>query len=327
LSFIILVDRDQVRRHLTLERCIPAVRSAMIALAAGQTSQVLRQIIRLDQDRSFGAMQGSLGKNAMFGAKVISVYPGNFGRGLQSHQGLVTLFDPESGAPVCLLHAGEVTRIRTAAASAVATAALARPAASRLAVLGYGEQAHMHVEAMIRVRPISIVRVWGRSFERSQQFARSLRENLGITAEALRDVTDAVHDADVICTTTGASEPILESRMVADGCHINVVGSSHAGPAEINSALVKRARFFPDHRASVLQQGGEFLRAKAAGLVADDHVLADIGAVLSGEQPGRRTADEVTIYKSLGNIVQDLASAAVLYGIAQEDESWPRFAI
>jgi ornithine cyclodeaminase len=177
------------------------------------------------------------------------------------------------------------------------------------------------------VRPISVVRVWGRSYERSQQFARSLSENLGITVAALRDVADAVEDADVICTTTGASEPILESRMVADGCHINVVGSSYAGPAEIDSSLVKRARFFPDHRPSVLQQGAEFLRAKAAGLVADDHVLAEIGAVLSGERPGRRTADEVTIYKSLGNIVQDLASAAVLYRISQDDGSWPRFAI
>jgi ornithine cyclodeaminase len=169
--------------------------------------------------------------------------------------------------------------------------------------------------------------VWGRSIERSQEFARNIAANFGISAEAFLDVADAVEDAEIICTTTAASEPILDSGMVADGCHINVVGSSHAGPAEISNSLVVRARYFPDHRPSVLQQGAEFLRAKAAGLVTDDHVLDEIGAVLSGMRPGRRTANEVTIFKSLGNIVQDLASAVLLYHIARDDEAWPRFSL
>ena len=143
-----VIDREEVRERLTYELCIPLVRQAMIALSRGETKQLLRQIIQLGGGRMFGTMPGALGERAMFGCKLVSVFPENFAKGVQSHQGVVALFDGETGAPVCIVHAGEVTAIRTGAASAVATDALARPDAHRLAILGYGEQAHTHARAI-----------------------------------------------------------------------------------------------------------------------------------------------------------------------------------
>ncbi|HEX5377085.1 MAG TPA: hypothetical protein VFW47_00845, partial [Phenylobacterium sp.] len=150
---MILIDREEVRERLTYEVCIPIVRRAMMALSAGETRQLLRSIIPLADGRMFGIMPGALGERAAFGAKLISVFPENFAKGIQSHQGVVVLFEAEGGAPVCIAHAGEVTAIRTAAASAVATDALARPDATRLAILGYGEQAETHLRALRHVRP------------------------------------------------------------------------------------------------------------------------------------------------------------------------------
>ena len=308
-----MIDRDEVARRLTYEVCIPIVRAAMIAFSRGETRQLLRSIIPLAEGRAFGVMPGALGEAAPFGAKLISVYPENFAKGIQSHQGLVILFDPETGAPVCVVHAGEVTAIRTAAASAVATEALARPDARRLAILGYGEQAETHARAMMRVRPIESITVWGRAPDRAAAFASRMAAELGLPVAAAADVAAAVADADIICTVTAAREPILTSAMVAPGTHINLVGSSMAGPVEIDDDLVVRARFIADSREGVLKQGAEFLRAKAAGRVGDDHVVAEIGQVLAGDIVGRQDAGQVTIYKSLGHVAQDLASAWALY--------------
>ncbi|MBQ1544031.1 MAG: ornithine cyclodeaminase family protein [Caulobacteraceae bacterium] len=315
---MIVLDRDTVRARLTYAVCIPLVREAMIALSHGEAVQVLRQIVPLAAGRAFGSMPGALASDKAFGVKVVSVFPERFAQGRSSHQGLVMLFDPDSGAPVCLIEAGEVTAIRTAAASAVATDALARPEASRLAILGYGEQARGHIAALLQVRAFDRCAVWGRSAERAQAFARAAEAEFSLPVRAAATVDEAVADADVICTVTAAAEPILHAAQVPDGCHLNVVGSSRAGPAEIDGALTARARFFADHRPSVLAQGAEFLRAKAAGLVGDDHVLGEIGQVLAGGLPGRRSPDEVTLYKSLGSVVQDLAAGWWLFRQASE---------
>jgi ornithine cyclodeaminase len=258
-------------------------------------------------------MPGALGANAPFGAKLISIFPENAAQGRQSHQGLIVLFEPETGTPVCVVHAGEVTAIRTAAASAVATDALARKDAKHLAILGTGEQAATHARAISKVRALASITIWGRSLERAHAFATRMRAELGIPITAAATVLQTVADADIICTVTSAPEPILKSEWVQPGQHINAVGSSHAGPSEIDNALVARARFFADSREGVLNQGAEFLRAKHAGLIDDHHILAEIGEVLAGTEEGRGSADEITIYKSLGHIVQDLASAWWLY--------------
>ena len=307
------IDREEVAQRLTYEKCISIVREAMIAFSRGETKQVLRTIIPLSNGRLFGAMPGAMGAHGAFGAKLISVFHDNFARGIQSHQGLVILFDPESGAPVCVVHAGELTAIRTAAASAVATDALARKDARRLALLGYGEQAATHARAIGKVRALEAITVWGRSFDRAGAFAERTQEELGVPFSMAKSVSDAVADADIVCTVTSASEPILKGEWVRPGTHLNLVGSSYAVPVEVDSDLVTRSRFIADSREGVLHQGAEFLRAKAEGLVGDDHIVAEIGEVLAGKIEGRRSEDEITVYKSLGHIVQDLASAWALY--------------
>jgi ornithine cyclodeaminase/alanine dehydrogenase-like protein (mu-crystallin family) len=312
-----LIDRDEVRRCLTYERCIPIVRDAMIAFSSGETRQLLRSIIPLLDGRLFGIMPGALAADGPFGAKLISVFADNFAKGRQSHQGLVVLFDPETGEPVCVVHAGEITAIRTAAASAVATDVLARADARRLAILGYGEQAATHLRALATVRRLERVLVWGRSPERAADFVRRMREELDIDIVPAGDVRAAVAEADIICTVTGAVEPILKGKWVRPGTHLNLVGSSHAGPAEVDNDLVVRSRFIADSREGVLAQGAEFRNAREAKLITDDHLVAEIGEILAGRVEGRRSAEEITVYKSLGHVVQDLATAWALYRLGE----------
>jgi ornithine cyclodeaminase/alanine dehydrogenase-like protein (mu-crystallin family) len=301
---MIIVSAEEVARLLPYEECIPLMREAMIGLSQGRTRQLLRSILDLPEGRAFGAMLGAMLEDGVFGAKLVSVYPDNFAKGGPSHQGAVALFDAATGAPSAMLDAGEITAIRTAAASAAATDALARKDASRLAILGYGEQARRHLEAIRHVRQIERVTVWGRDFAKARAFG-------GIACET---VEEAVAGADIICTVTAAAEPILRSEWVADGAHVNAVGSSRAGPRELDDALVARARLFADHEAGVRAQGAEYLHALAAGAIGAEHLLGEIGEVMAGTLPGRVGEADVTIYKSLGSIVQDLAAARHILG-------------
>lgn len=313
-----LIDAAEVRANLTYEVAIPVVRAAMIALARGETRQLLRSIMHFDDGRMFGVMPGAMGDAAVFGAKVLSVFPKNFEVGRPSHQGVVLLFDPVTGELACIAEARSITAIRTAAATAVATDALARADARRLALLGYGEQAETHLIALSKVRSLDRVTVWGRSLERAEAFAARMAPELGLQIRAMATAEQAVAEADIICTVSAASEPILKGAWVAPGTHVNLVGSSFAGPVETDNALVAASRFIADYRDGVLQQGAEFLRAKAAGLIGDDHVVGEIGEVLGGTLAGRQSPDEITVYKSLGHIVQDLASVQALMAIPQK---------
>lgn len=308
-----VIEREEVARRLTYDACIPIIRQAMIALSDGETRQLPRSVIPLAQGHLFGIMPGALGESAPFGAKLISIYPENFAHGRQSHQGLIVLFEPETGEPVCVVHAGEITAIRTAAASAVATNALARPDARHLAILGYGEQAATHARALLRVRNIQSVRVWGRDMKRAEAFCQRMSAGLGVPFGSAAEVEDLVSDADIICTVTSAREPVLKGAWVRPGTHVNLVGSSVAGPVEVDTDLVARSRFIADSRENVLRQGAEFLRAKEAGAIDDDHIVAEIGQVLAGSIAGRRSDADITVYKSLGHVVQDLACAWALY--------------
>lgn len=311
-----VIGRDEVAQRLTYELCIPLVRQAMIALSAGETRQLLRSIIPLADGHMFGIMPGALGARGMFGAKLISIFPDNFAQGIPSHQGVVVLFDGKSGAPVCIVDAGAITAIRTAAASAVASDALARPDSTRLAILGYGEQALTHARAMMHVRPITDITVWGRDAGRARAFADEVSAELSVPAIPCADVQTAVAEADIVCAVTNAREPILLGRWLRPGTHVNLVGSGHAGPVEVDNDLVVMSRFIADSREGVLAQGAEFLNARAAGLIDDSHVVGEIGQVLAGDLEGRQSIDQITAYKSLGHVVQDLAAARALYEAA-----------
>ena len=309
---MIFISRDEIAEKLTFEICIPAMRAAMIALSRGETGQLPRGYLPLDQGRIFGTMTGVLGEGGPFGAKLISVFPDNFDKGLPSHQGLVVLFDRETGRPFVAADGGEITAIRTACTTAVATDALARADASRLALFGYGEQAETHLHAISLVRKLCAVSVWGRSPERAKAFADKMSAKTGLPVTAIASGEEAAGDADIICTLTNAKEPILLGQWVEPGTHINVVGSSTPGPVEVDHDLVVKSRYVADSRINVGLAGAEFIKAKEAGLIGDDHIIAEIGQVLAGDVVGRRDAEDVTLYKSLGHIMQDLASLAAI---------------
>jgi len=315
---MIVIGESEVRRRLDHATCIGLMRDAMIALSRGRTRQLLRGIVDLGGGDQFGVMPGAIDGES-FGCKLVTVFSRNSAAGLRSHRGVILVFEPEQGLPIAVIEAGEVTAIRTAAASAAATDVLARPDARRLAILGTGEQAWHHALALSHVRPIEQIQLWGRSPDRAGALAKRIGQSLNVPVSVAGSAGEAARGADIICTVSAASEPILMNTDVDDGTHINAVGSSRAGPSEIDVALVARSRIFPDHRAGILAQGAEYLRAAAVGLVSEEHVLSEIGAVIAGDAPGRTAPEQVTLYKSLGHIVQDLASAHHLVGCAVAD--------
>jgi len=307
------LDEAAVLRGLDLEGCRTAVRGAMIALSAGETRQLPRSIIPIGAGRLFGQMPGALLSDGYFGAKLVSVFAEPDRPGRTAHLGVVVLFDAESGQAVCVADAGAITLIRTAAGTAVATDALAVPDAERLTVMGYGHQAAAHIEALARVRPLREVRVWGRSLERARAFCEAMAERTGLAMIPVADPRAAVADAQIVCTVTGAVEPILFADWLTPGTHVNLVGASVASAAEAEGRVVSVGRYFVESRESARTGAGEFLRAVAAGLVTEDCIQAEIGEVLAGTRAGRQSASDITVYKSIGHAVQDLAAAAYLY--------------
>lgn len=306
------LDAALVASLLDLDACFDAVREAMISLSTGRSRQHLRTIINLGPQQDFGVMPGVLAIDGYFGAKLVSVWPDPAVGGRRRHRGIIALF-ARDGSPVAIVDAEEITATRTAAASAVATDALARPDASRLALVGAGLQAERHARAIARIRPLTAISIWSRDADRARPLAASLERELLLPVVMRETVADAVRDADIVCTLTGATNPLLFRDDVADGVHVNAVGSSVPSAAEIDGALVARARFFADSAEGVRAQGGEWRRALDAGLVDPDHLLGEIGEVLSGTLAGRTDSRQVTLYKSLGHIVQDLAAAVLVH--------------
>ncbi len=308
-------DAEAVRARLAPVALIPVMRRAMVDLSAGRVRQQLRSFIGLGEGRTFAIMPAAFGDGGVFGAKLVSVFADGTGR--KAHEGVVVLFEGEGGAPFCIADAGEVTAIRTPAASAAATEALARADADVLAVIGTGRQAAGHIEAIAAVRRLREVRVHGRDQARAAAFAREAADRFGLPVSAVATVEAATAGAGIVCTVTASLDPVLAD--VDPGTHVNLVGSSGPMAAEITPELLARVRYFADHREHVLAHGGEFLRARAAGLVDETHVLAEIGEVFAGAAPGRTNPDDITLYKSLGHAVQDLAATAWLYDHARTE--------
>jgi len=306
-------DEAAVHAALTLDRCIPAMRQAMIVLSEGDTLQLPRAMIGMGERRTFGVMAGALGADGYFGSKLVSVFADPAQPGRTRHQGLVVLFAGDDGRPLCTLDAGAVTEVRTAAATAMATAALARQDADTLALLGCGRQAFPHLEAIAKVRQLRRVLVWGRSPERAAQFAREAEARFGLKIEVGANVQATVAEAEIVCTLTGARQSVLEGAWLPPGVHVNLVGSSGPGPTEVDDALVARGRYIVESRENARLAAAEFINALAAGAVGENHIAAEIGEVLAGRLPGRTSPQQVTVYKSLGHVVQDLAAAVVVY--------------
>jgi ornithine cyclodeaminase len=286
---------------------------ALAALSRGDALNPLRAGYRLPGGKGLMAsMPGALGGDAPgpFGAKLISVFPGNREAGLESHQGLIVLFEGEHGAPTAIVDAAAVTEIRTAAVSGVATRTLAREDAHDLAILGSGTQARSHLEAITAVRSVTQIRAWSPTSPRLEAFAAAASEHAPVRVEAMASAEEAVRGADLVCTVTAATEPVLMGEWLAPGAHVNAVGSSVASARELDAEAVRRARLFVDRRESALNESGDLLAAIREGIVDESHIIAELGEVLIGTVEGRRGDDEVTVFESLGLAVEDLAAAA-----------------
>jgi ornithine cyclodeaminase len=313
-----VIDGAAVRRLLPYDVCIEAVDAAMRRVSAGSSLMPLRQGMSLpDGTGMLGMMPGYIDEPPCFGVKLVSLFPGNRDRGFSTHSGVYILYETHTGQPVALLNAAEITAIRTAAASAVATRALARTDAAVLGLLGTGEQAIAHLRALPRVRQFRAVRIWGRAVTRAAALADFARAETSMEVTTHAYIEEVLEGADVVCTVTGAAEPVLAGAAVRDGTHLCVVGSSVATRREVDDVCVARARFFVDYRPSAMAQAGELLHAIRSGAVTEAHVLGEIGDVLVGRVEGRRTPQDITLYKSLGVAAQDLAAATVVLRAAE----------
>jgi ornithine cyclodeaminase len=292
-----------------MKDAIATVDGAMRDLSSGRMGAPQRTVISVNSATRLGFMPGTMPDIGRFGLKVVSLSSDAPKYGLPSHQGLMLLFDDASGKPLAALDTHALTRLRTAAATAVATRALARGDARMLAIIGCGDLAAPHIEAISLVRPIRRVILWSRTREKAEALAK-MRGGVADQDISVADsVAQAVAEADIVCTLTASSTPVLLGASLVPGQHINLVGSSLRASREADDEVVARGHFITDQREHALSQAGEFCHAVEEGKIGPDHLKGEIGEVLLGRVPGRTTADQITIYKSLGHAAQDISVA------------------
>jgi ornithine cyclodeaminase len=326
---ILLLSHDEVVALLPVEECIPLMHEALVSLAAGLVHQPLRTIVRPPGAAGvMGLMPSySSGAHPAFGLKAICVFNGNAAQGKDSHQGAVLLFSAESGELMAVVNASAVTAVRTAAVSAVATRSLAREDAGDLCVIGAGVQARSHIEAMSKVRRIRRCRVVSRRVENARKLADELKGSYTFPIEAVGTVEAALRGADLIVTATNSAEALVRREWVSEGAHLNAVGSCTPNTRELDAATVAASSLFVDRVESAVNEAGDYVRAVLDGVVGPEHIRAELGEVLKGTKPGRTSADEITLFKSLGLAIEDLAAARYLYDKSKEmgAGAWVRF--
>ncbi|HYC90162.1 MAG TPA: ornithine cyclodeaminase family protein [Thermoanaerobaculia bacterium] len=304
---VLVLSEHEVHELLTMGECIEVMEDALRALARGEVFNPLRMPLRAPGAPGLLGLMPAWrgGETPYYALKEVCVFPENPKRGLDTHVGAVILHSGETGEPLAFINASAITAIRTAAVSAVATKLLARRNAPVLAILGTGVQARAHREAIPLVREIREIRMCGRG----------------------DSVEEAVRGADIIVTATSAREPVLRREWISPGAHINAVGSSIAAARELDGAAVAASSLFVDRRESTINESGDFLFAVREGLIDQSHIRAELGEVLEGTAEGRTSEDEITLFKSLGLAVEDLASAAFLYDKAQREGrgTWVEF--
>lgn len=312
---VLILNHREVRDLLPMDECIGVLEEAFRTLAHGDALQPLRWPMFLpDRSGLLGMMPGFLGGDVdMMGIKTVSVMPGNHGTEYDSHQGTIMLFEKTHGVLKAIVDATEVTAIRTAAASGVATKLLAREDATDLAIIGSGVQARSHLTAMLAVRDIQRVRVYSPNQQRLAAYAAWAKRRHGIEVELSADVESAVTAADIICTTTSAKTPILMGDWLADGVHVNAVGSSVKHTRELDTAAVVKSTLFVDWRDSTVNEAGDFLFPKNEGAIDNGHISAELGEILIGTASGRNSAEQITLFKSLGLAIEDIAAAHHVY--------------
>lgn len=320
---VLILNQQEVESLLPMAECIPLMADALRSLAKGEMAQPLRMVISPPGAKGLLALMPAhkATEPAAYGVKVIGVFPDNPAKGLDAHQGSVILLSGETGEVMALMNASAITAIRTAAVSGVATDLLARDTAGDLALIGAGVQAHTHLEAMACVRQIKRARIASRDFDNAKRFVEAMQARYAFPIEAVETVEAAVRGADLIVAATSSREPIIRREWVATGAHLNAVGASVPAAREVDSETMAAASLFVDRRESTLNESGDYLLALREGAIGPDHIRAEIGEVLINDRPGRTSAEEITLFKSLGLAVEDLASAVYLYHRARERQA------
>jgi ornithine cyclodeaminase len=295
-----ILDEAQVTQLLPMDECIAAMEEVLAALARDELFNPLRQALRPPNADNLMGLMTAYRAGASYALKAVVVAPSNSERGLDPHQGTVTLFDGVTGVPRAVLNASAITAIRTAAVSALATRTLMRQGAKTLALLGTGHQGGPHLEAHRAVHEWERVVMWSRTPGRAAQFE-------GVEEAATAE--EAVRAADVVVTVTSAREPIIERAWLKPGTHVTAAGSSIPTTRELDTQTMVDASLFVDRRESTLNEAGDYLFPMREGAIGPEHIKAELGEVLIDSHPGRTSDDELTVFKSLGLAVEDLAAA------------------
>jgi ornithine cyclodeaminase/alanine dehydrogenase-like protein (mu-crystallin family) len=315
---LLVIGAADVHDLLPMAECIDVMDRAMRAFSARTVKTPSRIIASLDGDSGyFILMPGEMMSPPVYGAKIVGLHPGNPAQGRPAVQGFVTLFDRNTGAPVALVDGAKITATRTAAASALATRVLARKNASSHGIFGTGVQAASHLDSVSLVRDIKSVFIWGRDHEKAREFARVHAEQSGIQITAVENPAEAAN-CDIISLVTNSPEPVLQGTWLQPGAHLNLVGAHEPHDREVDSEAVARSAIYVDSRAGALTEAGDLLIPISEGTISEKDIVGEIGNVLLGNKPGRKDEQQITLYKSLGIVAQDLYAAEHVFSKAQK---------
>jgi ornithine cyclodeaminase len=310
---VIVLGEAEVTEHLAMGACIEAMAQALSALARGEAQMPLRTALRGPGSTGMLGLMPAYrgGDRPVYSLKAVCVFPDNPRLGLDAHQGTVTLFDGETGRPTAIVNGSALTSIRTAAVTALATRLLARPDASELAILGSGVQAEAHLRSLMLVRQFSAVRIHSPNAEHARGLveAGAAEFGQGVRFEACASAREALAGADVVVTATNSQTPVLERDWLEDGAHVNAIGASLRSSRELDVATIAAAELFVDSRESAANEAGDYLLALSDGAISDGHIRAELGEVAIGAHPGRSGPAAITVFRSLGLAVEDLAAA------------------
>lgn len=326
---VLVLNHYEVEQLLPMPECIQAMEAALIGLARGEAHQPLRTIFRPSDLKGVMALMPTFREkpSPMFGLKAICVFPANAAIGKDAHQGGVLLFSGSTGELLALVNASAITAIRTAAVSALATRLLAKEEGGDVAIIGAGVQARTHLPAIACVRKLRRVRVAARRRESAERLAKDLQPNFPTLIEPVETVEAAVRGADIIVTATTSREPVLQREWISPGAHINAIGTYSPKARELDTQTMVDASLFVDRRESALNEAGDYLIPASEGAIGPEHIRAELGEVLTGVHSGRTSPEEITVFKSLGLALEDLAAAAHVYQKAGEEKagSWVEF--
>ena len=316
---MLLLSETDVRHLLSMDDLIQSMESALSEFSSGRTLQPLRTVLEVGPSHAFfGVMPAFMPASGALGTKLVTVFGSNADIGLPSHLATILLMDSTTGELLSVMDGRYITEARTAAVSAVSARLLAREDAGVLAVLGSGVQARSHVRAFSHVRALRDVRVWSPNETNRRTFAEEMHREIAAPISPVASVRDAVDGADLVVVATASREPVLQSSWIADGAHIAAVGACRPDHRELDTALVKRARVFVDSRTGALAEAGDLVLPIREGAIDASHIAGELGQLAAGSVAGRQSPGDVTLFKSLGMAVEDVAAAHLAYQRATE---------